>query len=371
MGLGEATVMRVLVVRSSPYLAGIERLVLNLAVGWQRQGWAVGLVTLYRRPPGGPPAHPLVTAARARGLRAWSVPDRGPLDLKPLRFLKHIMGEFRPHIVHTHDYKSDVLAAWLVPPHRHLISAHGYTDADVRQRVYRYLDLWVLRRAAAVVTPSVALAQALRRARVPAARVRVIPYGLDWQALEQEAARGPAPRSEGPVLAFAGRFSWEKGGDVLLRALARVPWPARATVWMIGDGPHRAAWERLARRLDLTPRVRFWGWQPRPLGWLRASTLVVVPSRREAFGLTAVEAQGLGRAVVATAVGGLPEVVAPACRLVPPEDPDALAAALAHWLHYPREAERAGRAARGWVRARFSLASCQTAYTRLLAQHGA
>ncbi len=353
--------MRVLVVRSSPRLAGVEHMILLLADAWQRHGIETGIVTFYRRPPDGPPVHPLVQAARNQGILTWNLPDRGIWDITLWHGLRAIVRAFSPDVVHTHDYKSNWIATGLIPPNRHLVTVHGYTDADARQRLYRWLDRWVIRRAAWVITPSHALARELRVRGYRRTRLMVIPYGLPVKA-----EQGSTGASCWPVITFASRCSPEKGGDLLLRAVALLQDVHPLRVWVVGDGPERVRWEQLAHRLGVASKVRFWGWRTSPQPFFRHSRLVVMPSRRESFGLVALEAQWVGVPVVASSVGGLPEVVSPWGRLVPPEDPDALARAMYPWLMDWPSARWAGAQARAWVYARFPVEAMQERYLQLL-----
>ena len=141
-----------------------------------------------------------------------------------------------------------------------------------------------------------------------------------------------------PVLLGIGRLAEEKGFDVALDAFASVirHFP-NARMTLVGDGPARAALERQAAQLGLERAVKFIGWvEPDGVAkFLNASTLVVVPSRwEEPFGLVALEAALMGRAVVATRVGGLPEVVVDQRTgiLVEKDDSETLAKAIVYLL---------------------------------------
>jgi glycosyltransferase involved in cell wall biosynthesis len=134
---------------------------------------------------------------------------------------------------------------------------------------------------------------------------------------------------EGEVLVFAGRLGPQKALDVLLRALVDVP---EVTLVVVGDGPERAVLERLTRELGLGGRVSFRGAVPREqvLQLFSAADASVLPSAWENFPHTVVEALANGCPVIATAVGGVPEVVRDGENglLVVPGDPAALGAAI-------------------------------------------
>jgi glycosyltransferase involved in cell wall biosynthesis len=171
-----------------------------------------------------------------------------------------------------------------------------------------------------------------------------------WNGVPVRPARPPL---EGPpTVAYAGRLVRKKGVDVLLRAFASVTAvePAARLV-VAGDGPERAALERLAVELGLGSRLSFAGHRPRAeLDRLLGSAWVqVVPSRWEdPFPNVAVEAMMRGTAVIASGWGGVTEIVRDGVSglLVPPNDPAALAGALARILGDRAMAERMGAEAR-------------------------
>lgn len=141
---------------------------------------------------------------------------------------------------------------------------------------------------------------------------------------------GIAPNSDAADLLFIGEMRELKGVDVLLRAIARLDaHDARlVTAVLVGDGPDRVRFEGVARELGLEKRVRFTGAMPAaeafPLG-----RNVVVPSFKESLPYVVLEAAATGRPLIATQVGGIPEIVAGTdTPLVPPGDDAALAAAI-------------------------------------------
>jgi len=176
-----------------------------------------------------------------------------------------------------------------------------------------------------------------------------------------------------PVVLYVGRLAREKGVDRLLDAFGqvadRVP---RAVLVVAGDGPERAALQARAAALGLSARVQFRGWvDPQAVDSLIGeSTVVVLPSRSEAFGLVALEAAALARPVVAFAVGGLPEVIEDGVtgRIVDSETPSALAEALVDLLRSPALAAGMGQAARDRVAARFRWSDHCRAYSTLYRQ---
>ncbi|HET7568454.1 MAG TPA: glycosyltransferase family 4 protein [Gaiellaceae bacterium] len=206
-------------------------------------------------------------------------------------------------------------------------------------------QLPALRASGAVVVYSHAVREAALANGFPPERVHVVPYFV-------ERAPAPAPVAAGRSFVFAGRVVGSKGLDVALRALAAAP-GAWDELHVAGDGWARPDAERLAAELGIGARVRFHGWLDaagvRTL--VRDSRALLLPSRwPEPFGIAGLEALALGRPVVASHGGGIPEWLTADCGiLVPPGDPASLAAAVALLDAEPGLAERLGRG--GWERA--------------------
>jgi glycosyltransferase involved in cell wall biosynthesis len=179
------------------------------------------------------------------------------------------------------------------------------------------------------------LAEDLKAHHFPEDRIRLVPNGVDRDAL-QTIAR-PSERADPNLIVAVGRVVRLKGFDLLVRALPHIDADVRLLV--CGEGPERAALQRLAKRLGVADRVELPGWVPEPekLGILADCLAYVQPSRFEAFGLAVLEAMAMGAPVVASRVGGLPEVVGDAGILVAPNDPQALAQAI-NRLHRDRAA---------------------------------
>lgn len=196
-------------------------------------------------------------------------------------------------------------------------------------------------RADRIIAVSQAVADFLVREGYPASRIRMVHHGIaDLAARLPAGAREATRRSLGlaadePALLMAARIVPAKGHDTALQALARLgdqPW----TLLMAGDhhgdlGPQTQA---LAQELGLAGRVRFLGLREDVPALMAASDVLLAPSRREALSLTLLEASACGLPIVATRVGGIGEVVEEGASgfLVAPDDPPALAAAIAPLL---------------------------------------
>lgn len=200
----------------------------------------------------------------------------------------------------------------------------------------------------------------------------IVPHSsVIWNSLELPGlAPEPLPIGTPRVLCL-GRMVPEKGFDVALAAFAQAR-RGRPDVRLViaGDGPARAGLERLAEELGIADAVEFLGWvAPAEVSALiNRSTMVVVPSRwKEPFGVVAVQAAQMARPVVATRIGGLPEIVVHGATglLFECEDSTALARAIERLLEQPDMATRMGQAGRARALELFSWESHVDAYEAL------
>lgn len=216
-----------------------------------------------------------------------------------------------------------------------------------------------------VVFPSQGMLEEAVRSGIDTERSLVIYNGIELDSTD------PAPLPwDPPVVAATGRFSHEKGFDVLVEAVHHLAaGGTQLRLLLAGDGAERPALESMVDRWDLQGVVEFLGWlKPEAVpDLLRGATVLVAPSRAEAFGLSALEAQAAARPVVATRVGGLPEIVmdGETGRLVASEDPQALAEGIADILSDRDRARAMGLAARARVHDRFSIRAQAKAYEDL------
>ena len=200
------------------------------------------------------------------------------------------------------------------------------------------------RRADAVIVLTQRLADRLIAGGLDRGRVHVIPSGVDLRLFARRLP-DPAPDLPRPRVLFVGRLAAQKGVSTLLDAVPLLR--TGAAVALVGDGPQRAALERQAGHLG-ADRVRFQGFVPHAEvpAWLAAADVLVLPSVYEELGSVLLEAMAAGLPVVASAVGGIPDALGAAGRLVPPSDPAALAAAVDEVLDDPALAAGMGDAAR-------------------------
>jgi glycosyltransferase involved in cell wall biosynthesis len=208
-------------------------------------------------------------------------------------------------------------------------------EGGARRRLLRTSRTAALRRARRVLVPSAYLRDVAVAWGLPGDRVTVVPNPApELPALPSHEEARAALGVEGPVIAVAGRLTEQKSLGDALQALARVQGVA---LLVLGDGPERPALAREAARLGVSDRVRFLGSGTRDdvLRLFRGADAVLVTSAWENLPHTVPEALAVGTPVVATAVGGIPEVVVDGVNglLVPPHDVVAIAGAIERVVH--------------------------------------
>jgi glycosyltransferase involved in cell wall biosynthesis len=230
-----------------------------------------------------------------------------------------------------------------------------------------------------IVCNAEAVSRVVREEERPAPeKLLVIPNGIPV-----DVAAGPAERPAGvPVgarlVGMVGRLSWKKAVHHFLEAARRVREVRDDVAFvLVGDGPLRGALESEAARLGIGPHVHFLGERPAARALLGSLDVLVVSSVIEGMPNVVLEALAAERPVVATRVGGIPEILTheESGLLVPPADPPALAAAVLRLLARPEEAAAFGAAGRRTVEARFSVeamaARFAALYDELLGVHPA
>ena len=198
------------------------------------------------------------------------------------------------------------------------------------------------------------------------ARMQIVHPFLSAELLQAAETLRDVPRDHPPLILTAAHLYPRKGIDLVLQALAQLrdlEWQYVIAGAEAGAG-YRLQYERMAEALGIGSRVRFLGRIPRGDLWrlmARASIFVMTsrpdPDDIESFGIVYIEAQAFGVPCAAARVAGVPDAVGEAGALLPPEDPDALAAVLRDWLSHPDEARRLGQRGRERVLASFTEAA--------------
>jgi glycosyltransferase involved in cell wall biosynthesis len=299
----------------------------------------------------------LAERARAAGLAVREMRFRGDLWPAAALALASVLREMRPDVVHLHDphaVSAGMLARRLAGP-RPLVGTRR-VDFALRgllsRRKYGACDR--------VIAVSEAIAAVLRRGGIASERVRVVYEGVPdrpAQAGGQEALRELGIPADVPVVGNVAALTGHKDQATLLAAAARVVARLPEVRFLIvGEGELRGRLEALSRELGLERRCVFAGFRADLDRLIPAFTVFCLSSHMEGLGTSLLDAMAFGVPVVATAAGGIPEAVTDGLtgRLVPPRDPDALAAALVEVLADPARRAAWGRAGRQRFEERFT-----------------
>lgn len=367
-------VIRVIHVVQSLDFGGLERVVLSLARSGRELNQDVSVLCLER--PG-----TLAPQAEALGIPVTCVNKQPGIRWEVVRSIQEVFRQTRPDVIHSHQigallYAGPAAKRERVPGilHTRHLGETGKPMSWLRR--LRTFALWryaggYADRYCCCSQEAVAAAGLFRL--VPRKNLFHVPNGIDTAAFEDVAQFRTVIREQlripldSPVIGTVGRMAEVKQQDVLIRAFAELrPLFPTARLVLVGDGPVRAALERLTDSLALTGAVRFAGYQPHPERFLSAMDVFALTSRAEGMPLVILEAWAAGRPVVATRVGAIPWMIADGATgiLIDPGNVSGLAGCLAQLLSDRQRAEAMGRTGRQLVRDQYDTAVMAGAYDR-------
>jgi glycosyltransferase involved in cell wall biosynthesis len=339
------------------YIGGQERLLVEMARHRDQARFDWTVIVLGSR-------GPLADALEELGVRVMPLDAPTGLRVSLWRQLALLFRNERFDVVHSHDDRPLIYAmpaAWWAGVKRRIHTHHHGRLPGISNR-QRFLICRAARFAQHFTCVSDDSARFMIEQGVPAKIVCTIRNGID---LRRFAFQGPS--DDGPVVTVA-RLSPEKDVANLLRAAQAVVAQAPTARFEIaGDGPCRADLTQLAQELKLTEHVLFHGEVRDIPALLARARLFVLPSQSEGISLTLLEAQARGLSVVATAVGGTPEVVDTGSTglLVPAHDSAALAQAILTILGDPARGKAMGAAGRRRVESCFDIRTMTKQYEAL------
>jgi glycosyltransferase involved in cell wall biosynthesis len=285
----------------------------------------------------------------------------------------------RVDILHTHLFDPSVLGlsgGWIARTPLRIVTRHY---SNYHTRIARPIHVWLDRLCTRLSHRVIAVSQhtadhLIGVEHAPPTKVSVVHNGIDFERVRVSSPDAPARiRAQldlvgTPIVLMAARMHPEKGYEHLLASLpgvlAQVP---ELILLVAGTGPLEARYRALCGSMGIERSVRFLGFRRDLADLIVASDLVVLPSLAEAFGLVAAEALYLGVPVVASRVGGIPEIVDDGIDglLVPPGDDEALTGALARLLLDGARRRTLQGAGRDKIASRFGFRSMIMAYERL------
>lgn len=284
-----------------------------------------------------------VAAARSAGIAVDVIRERFRFDTRVIGQLQQVAQRYAPDILETHHVKSHFLmrqsGLWRQRPW--VAFHHGYTTTDLKMRAYNRLDRWSLRAADCIVTMNQSFARQLERSGVPAERIQVLHNAVsaNWnEKVPNERVRALRAElhiaADERVILAVGRLSQEKGHADLVAAFAllRRTYPTiKARLVIVGEGPEQAAIQHASAGLGTIGQVVLTGHQSDVSAYYALADVLALPSHSEGSPFVLLEAMAAGLPVVATDVGGIPEIVAhqKSALLVEARQPRAMADALA------------------------------------------
>jgi glycosyltransferase involved in cell wall biosynthesis len=311
-GTGAAPPVRVLHLRDSPWLDGPGRTILETAARIDRTAVDYRIAPLIASPGA---AHPLVTAARERGVPVHPVNDDAGLG-GLMRKVLALVDEHRIDVLHSSELRTNLVALQCRrrrPALRIVSTTHGWITNDLRGRVKSLIDRTLLRKFDRVIAVSRATRQRVPTWWVPDARSVVLHNAIATERFPRDLRPPPPPefsRARAVRLANIGRLSPEKGQELLLRAVAllKPDFPGLHLIFA-GTGPLEERLRALATELGIAAAVTFTGYVEH-IGKIYADCdLVVQSSLTEGLPNVIVEAAYVGVPIVATDVGGTSEII--------------------------------------------------------------
>jgi glycosyltransferase involved in cell wall biosynthesis len=361
--------LTILHTEASPGWGGQEIRILTEAWAFAKRGFRVMLACQ--------PGTPLVKEAQYEGLPVRPVAMRGALDVMACWRLQRLMRAEGVDLVHTHSSIDAWLAGFAAKSLRLPVVRSRHVSIPVKRRrnfVYNALS-------DRIISSGEAIREVLIKGGVQAGKIVAIPAGVDVTRFHPGIS-GEAIRRElnfhGPVVGTVARFASSKGYGVLLQAILEIlrQEPAAEFVW-VGDGVGRETVSQEVAQAGLASKIRMTGFRDDVPALLAAMDVFVLPSiKSDGVPQVVIQALAMGRPVVASAVGGIPEVIQHEHTgvLVPPNDPAALAAAVVQVLRHGAQAAAWAETGRQLVETHYTLERMidRTAavYTAVLVEKG-
>jgi glycosyltransferase involved in cell wall biosynthesis len=299
------------------------------------------------------------------GVEVVHLQKRGKLGIGLVFRLVKFLRRERPDIVHTHLFGGDTwgrIAAILarVPV---IVSTEHNTNLDegwAKRKVKKFLSFFTKK----IVAVSEAVKNySMSRDKIKEKKITVIDNGIN---LEEFSSITEKEFADPPVIGVVGRLETQKGHEYLFEALNMLkttPW----ILWVVGDGSLKGSLERLAKDLNLRERIIFLGARRNIPEILSQMDIFVLPSLWEGLGLAVLEAAAAGKPIIASSVGGIPEIIknGETGILVEAKNVKSLADGLEHVLLGEQEAIMMGQRARESVKEKYSLERMTGLYEKL------
>lgn len=305
--------LRVLQLLAPARAGGLESVVTQLSAGLKTRGHAVRVAAVLAPDEAAedPEDHPFLAGVRAAGVPVDVLAIGGRDYRAERRAVADLLQRHDIQVLHTHGYRPDVVDGPVARQlgRAHVTTLHGFIGSSWRNRLYEWLQVRAARRADAAIAVSAPIADRLNaragRGRVVLLRNAVSPAR---DPLSRDAARHLLGLpSAAFVVGWVGRVSYEKGPDLFVEALAHTDGSVHGA--MVGAGPMLAAVRDLAAERGISHRLHLPGLQQGAGRLMAAFDVLALTSRTEGTPMVLLEAMWAGLPIVATAVGGVPDVV--------------------------------------------------------------
>ena len=307
--------LRVLQLRSSPFLGSPEKLILGrcAAMGSNRLVYCVGV---FDEQPNG--VNDFIYELEALDVKVLKL-DASILRLhQTVKFLKKVVNDENITFFCSNDYKSNFFAFVLgkISKLPAIAVFHGRTSTDIKVRFYEKIDAFILKSFDVIVAVCDDAKKRLISKGISSEKIRVIPNAVDTSSGTEKINTSQPIYSEFSIspndklIVFAGRLSKEKGLTLLIQAATKVIRHLGCVKFiLVGDGPERKYLEHLIKKYDLEGYVLLPGFRRDVHQFFSAMRFLVLPSLTEGMPVVILEAFAAGKAVIASRVGGIPEIV--------------------------------------------------------------
>lgn len=362
--------IRILHLISSNGLYGAEKVLLSIAENMNSNGvksMVVPIKNLHN------PHSELFNEALKRDIPAQIVESQGRFDRGTVDQLVELIHQNRISIVHSHNYKADFVGLLAARKAQIPIVAtnHSWTNTDLKLRMYEFFDGLLLRKFNKVVAVSEQVRTDMLKAGIPATKITVIDNGVP---LNKEAGDAAKLRVEFGISGSAlivgciARLSLEKGHTYLLEAAKKITDDSHNVYFILfGEGPLEGELKDRVKELGLEKRILFAGYRNDMGNVYSAIDVLVQPSLREGLPLSLLEAMSYGKAVIATSVGAVPELITnmQTGLLIKPASVEKISQSLKTLINDSQLRVELGKNAREFVKARYSLEKMISSYRQV------
>lgn len=356
---GNSTRLNILHLRASNFYGGPERQLHFHAIQARTYNYGITIGSFLEA---GKTPELLEIAARD-SIDTFCLDVKSGYDLRAVNRLRRYLRSRDTDALCTHDYRSQVVGFFARRGTRAkwISFSRGFTAENLKVRLYQWIERLVVRFADHIVAVSESQKRKLLDLGIPDSKITVIHNAIDSGVLEDvdpvDLRREFKLPRETVICVAAGRFSSEKGQLYLVRAAANaIRSNPRLRFILYGDGPDLERTRATVRELELGEKVICPGFEKKILGCIKGADILINPSLSEGLPNVVLEAMSLGVPVIATSVGGVPEMIDPGKSgvLVPPGDEAALAQAINDLVeHWPLK-DKIVENARTTVREKFS-----------------